>query len=99
MRLHAQVSRSGRSRVVQSDPAQNQSREDEFHRESRQQIRSHVPAEPDVLATEIPEQYTKEWIENAVQNHRGVEPGWRVHCLFLNALSLPDQQPGNEAER
>ena len=55
MRLHAQVAPFGRSRVVQSNPAQNQSREDEFHRESRQQIRSELPAKPDVLATEIVE--------------------------------------------
>src|SRR5216117_1683287 len=99
MRLHAQIARFGRSCVVKSDPAQNQSREDEFHRESRQQIRSQLPAEPDVLATKIPEQNAQERIETAVENNSGVKPDRRFHCLFLNALSLPDQQPGNEAER
>ena len=99
MRLHAPVAPFSRSRVVQSDRAQNQSREDEFDRESRQQIRSQLPAEPDVLATEVSEQNAQERIENPMQNHRGVKPGGRGHCLFLNALSLPDQQSGNEAER
>ena len=90
MRLHAPIAPFGRSRVVQADPAQNQSSENDFHRKSRQQIRSQLPAEPDVLATEVSKQNAQERVETAVQNHRGVKPDWRFHCLYLKALSLPD---------
>src|SRR5947207_8043461 len=98
MRLHAEVAPLGRARVVQPDPAQNQSTEDDFHRESRRQIRPELPAQTDVLGTEIPEQYAQERIETAMQYHRGMKPVWCLHRLRLNALSLPGQQTGNEAE-
>src|SRR5580765_5900465 len=98
MRLHAEVAPLARARVVQPDPAQNQSSENDLHCNSRHQIRSELPAEPDVLATEIPEQNAQERIETAMQYHRGMKPVWCLHRLRLNALSLPGQQTGNEAE-
>src|SRR6266550_6465510 len=99
MRLRAQVAPFVRSRVVQAHAAQNQSSENEFHCESGQQVRSQLPAEPDVLATEIAEQNAQERIENPMRNHGAMKPDRRLQCVFLDALSPPDQQPGSEAER
>src|SRR5439155_17112646 len=99
MRLLAHIARFGRARVVQSDPAQNQSSENEFHRESSLQISPQLPTDPDVLATEVPKQNAQKRIETAVQNQRGLKPDRRLQGSRLNALPLPDHQSGYDAER